>query len=56
MESSRDAVGPRIAEALRHLNDGIRDATLAAPRQATALRHASPDGTQAANDPQADPG
>ena len=34
MESSRDAAGPRIAEALRHLNDGIReirDSRLAAP-------------------------
>ncbi|MCW2932190.1 MAG: putative histidine protein kinase, partial [Actinomycetia bacterium] len=58
MESSRDAAGPRIAEALRRFNDGIHeigDATLA-PRQATALRRASPDGTRAADDPQAGTG
>jgi anti-sigma B factor antagonist len=59
MESSRDAAGPRIAEALRHLNDGIReirDSRLATPRLATALRHAPPDGTRAANDPRAGTG
>jgi anti-sigma B factor antagonist len=59
MESSRDAAGPRIAEALRHLNDGIReirDSRLPAPSLATALRHAPPDGTRAENDPQAGTG
>jgi anti-anti-sigma factor len=44
MESSRDAAWPRIAEALRYVNDGIRGASLAAPRQRTAPRGASPGG------------
>ena len=53
LELSRDAAGPRIAEALRHLTDGIRDITLAAPRQGTASEHAPPDGNPAASGPQA---
>lgn len=53
MKSSRDAAWPRIAEVLRHINDGIRDASLAAPRQRTAPRRASPAGTRAASRPPA---
>lgn len=44
--SSRDAARPRIAEALRHLTDGIRDITLAVPRPGTAFEDAPPDGTE----------
>ena len=53
LESSGDAARPRIAEALRHLTDGIRDITLAAHRQGTASPDAPPEGTQAASRPQA---
>jgi anti-anti-sigma factor len=53
LESSRDAARPRIAEALRHLTDGIRDITLAAHRQGTASQDAPPEGTPAASRPQA---
>jgi anti-sigma B factor antagonist len=55
LESSRDAAGPRIAEALRHLTDGIRDITTAVPRQGTASQPAPPDGTAAASRPRAGP-
>jgi PAS domain-containing protein len=57
MESSRDAAGPRIAEALRHLNDGIREIRDpdSPPRSGDGGLHAPPDGTRAANDPRAAP-
>lgn len=53
LESSRDAAGPRIAEALRHLTDGIRDITLAVHRQGTASQSAPPKGIPAASRPDA---
>jgi anti-anti-sigma factor len=52
LESSRDAAGPRIAEALRHVTDGIREISLAAPCLGTASQHAPPGGTPAASRPQ----
>jgi anti-anti-sigma factor len=55
LESSPDAAGPRIAEALRHLNDGIReirDITL--PRSPPgASPYAPPNGTPASEPRQA---
>ena len=53
LESSRDAAGPRIAEALRHLTDGIRDITLAAHRQGAAPQDVPPEDTPAASRPHA---
>lgn len=56
LESSHDAAGPRIAEALRHLTGGIRDITLAAYCQGTASQDAPPEGTPAASRPRAGTG
>jgi anti-anti-sigma factor len=59
LESSRDAAGPRIVEALHHLTAGLREIrgiALAASRQGTASRHTPPDGARAASGPQADAG